>query len=444
MRSPSKWRLLAGTRQPRSNTASLLSVAAVFVILLSRQCCWAQQDYFASQGDEYHSQGDFYVVGITPFSSDTFDVKLKNPRTGYVHSVTVRFAIGVQVGQLVTQLQNRNGEIQLRPTSLYTPPPPPSLLPATPTPTVGPKPHRSMPSPNVCGDASLEKYVTGFLHGFASCVGGMFYGSALAIYRDGSDFWLVGQALLNGDIILARQILDTKGVRNRQEFDSFIKSLNPNIYGASPEEAGFRDGSRFCQFGVIPVFAGGGRLIPSPRRILPQSGLVLQEGELTEASALIAINAKGGVGYVFETWLGGNLPKNFKTIDLVPEGELLEAIRQNKGVLDNPSEITSIKTLSTNRPSYASSANIYSTLKSYAFKLKNYDTACRRSGNVDATGCPCLVTVKAGPNTKRILVVGIPKSVSAEQLAGVDQAGAYARSIGVEMRVFLLSGVTGW
>jgi hypothetical protein len=73
-------------------------------------------DVFSSRGTP-QSQGQFIVVSITAFGPETFDVKLKNPRTGYVHSITVtgdifqQFKIGDSVDQVrdgkTTSLQPR-------------------------------------------------------------------------------------------------------------------------------------------------------------------------------------------------------------------------------------------------------------------------------------------------------------------------------------------------
>jgi hypothetical protein len=278
-------------------------------------------------------------------------------------------------------------------------------------------------------------YAYGFLQGFASCLGNVLYGQIMAIGRDLNDLDLVAEALSRGDSHTAATILQIKGERNRREFDAFIKSFNPNIYNVSPQEAGFRAGSRFCQFAVVPVVTKGviGKALPGGR-VLSQSKIPVQKVQLTNASALQAINAKGGVGYAFEGWRGGNLPANYKTIDRVPANELSRAM-QNGGMLTNPSEIVSIKTISATptSKSYATAGGVLSRLKSYMVELQKYPTYCLRG-----------VTVTAGPNTKRIIEVGIPDSISAQQMLGVDQAAMLAREMGIEMRVYQLSGVEGW
>lgn len=93
--------------------------------------------------------GDSYiVVGITKFNADTYDVKLKNPRTGYVHSVTIyvdiiislNLAIGDRVkerregGQVI--LTREGGAPPQRPPSTPTPP----AAPPSPTAALPPDP----------------------------------------------------------------------------------------------------------------------------------------------------------------------------------------------------------------------------------------------------------------------------------------------------------------
>jgi pimeloyl-ACP methyl ester carboxylesterase len=58
----------------------------------------------------------FIVVGITQFNTDTYDVKLKNPRTGYVHSVTIYVDIiinlSLKIGDRVRE-QRKGGQVIL-------------------------------------------------------------------------------------------------------------------------------------------------------------------------------------------------------------------------------------------------------------------------------------------------------------------------------------------
>ena len=66
---------------------------------------------------EADAAGDsFIVISITPFGQATFDVKLKNPRTGYVHSVTVTIDIArlIHIGDRVEQRYDR-GRVILTP-----------------------------------------------------------------------------------------------------------------------------------------------------------------------------------------------------------------------------------------------------------------------------------------------------------------------------------------
>jgi hypothetical protein len=310
----------------------------------------------------------------------------------------------------------------------------PAKYPPICAPYVQPKP---APQQTACeAEPPASAYASGFVQGFASCLGGVFYGPVVAISRDFSDFGRITQALWDGDPDTAGQILAIKGDRNRQEFDAFIKSLNPKVIGAAPHDAGFRDGSRLCQFGVVPGVTRSlwGKTLPPTTPSLPRSGLALQRVQLNGASALKPINAKGGTGYAFEIWREGNLPANFKTIDRVPAQELASAL-ENGGVLTNPSEITSIKTLSAtpSSPTYASAGAIRSTLMRYSSQLKNFQPYCKRG-----------LTVSPGPNTKLIMEVGIPDTATAQQLAELDEAALSMRQQGIELRVFQLSGVEGW
>jgi len=57
---------------------------------------------FALQGDVFN------VQSITPMGAGRYDVKLRNPRTGYVHSVTLPCGaiIGIAVGDMVKEVRN--------------------------------------------------------------------------------------------------------------------------------------------------------------------------------------------------------------------------------------------------------------------------------------------------------------------------------------------------
>lgn len=116
-------------------------------------------------------------------------------------------------------------------------------------------------------------YVRGFLLGIASCLGSVFVAPVQQIWTDTGIYAQVAWALALGDPASAGNILQLKGARDRQNFDAFVKSLNPNIYGVAPEEAGRRDGSRLCLFGLIPGAAKGLWEGPIPgARAAPQGG----------------------------------------------------------------------------------------------------------------------------------------------------------------------------
>jgi hypothetical protein len=84
----------------------------VMLLLAAAIAAAPQQEERGGSGDE----GSFIVISITPFSNVTFDVKLKNPRTGYVHSVTVTIDIArlLHIGDLVRQRSSR-GRVVLVP-----------------------------------------------------------------------------------------------------------------------------------------------------------------------------------------------------------------------------------------------------------------------------------------------------------------------------------------
>jgi len=294
------------------------------------------------------------------------------------------------------------------------------------------------------GPASAHAYVSGLLQGFGSCLGGAFLGPISDIMADGHDFALVEQAFLRGDSATAAQVLAIKGERNRAQFDTFVKSLgptlNPKIFGATPEQAGLRDGSRLCSFGVLPSLTKviGGRPIVSPARILPRSGTPIRRVTLIGASANLPINHRaGGVGYVYEHVEGGNLPSSFKDIDAVARDEMAEAlVREDpstRGLITAPREITSIKTLGATPAQYQTPGRVLSTITKYLRDLKSYEDRCRNG-----------VRVVVGPNTKRILKVGIPPSATAQQLAEIDEAILVGREMGIEVQVAQLEGVEGW
>ncbi len=109
--------------------------------------------------------------------------------------------------------------------------------------------------------ADPQAYMQGFLEGFASCLGSALIGPIQQIWTDTGIYARLSAALLQGDSASAAAILQIKGERDRRTFDAFVRSLNPNVYGVNAREAGRRDGSRLCGFGIIPgiVRAGGGR-----------------------------------------------------------------------------------------------------------------------------------------------------------------------------------------
>jgi len=293
-----------------------------------------------------------------------------------------------------------------------------------------------------CGTGATQDpttvYASGLVQGFTSCLAGTLLGPLSEILADGQDLASVAHALLNGDTNTAAALLQVKGERNRAQFDQFWHSLGPTlnakIIGASPQEAGLRDGFRLCALGVIPgVIKAAKTPIPGPA--LPLSNLKPQSLNLAGASAEVAINNRAaGVGLLFEESVGGNLPQpNFPVIDAVPPGELQQAVYNNGGLLENPSEISSIKTLRATPTSYKRSGAVLSRLRGYLNSLNNYTTGCRKG-----------IRVTAGPRTKRILKLGIPPVATQQQLAQIDRAALLAREMGIVLEVYELLNVKGW
>ena len=101
-----------------------------------------------------------------------------------------------------------------------------------------------------------DSYVHGFVDGMASCFSSAFIAPLVQIQTDLRIYVKFAAALVQGDTTTAANILQIKGERDRRNFDAFIRSigpsLNPQVIGASAEDAGRRDGSRLYMFGIIP------------------------------------------------------------------------------------------------------------------------------------------------------------------------------------------------
>jgi hypothetical protein len=71
----------------------------------------------AANGRQERGGGFFIVVSITQLGQGTIDVKLKNPRTGYVHSVTLHISLPLKfkVGDLVEKRQDPRRGVVLIP-----------------------------------------------------------------------------------------------------------------------------------------------------------------------------------------------------------------------------------------------------------------------------------------------------------------------------------------
>ena len=83
---------------------------AILCALLILIACFASVSTAFQQGDV------FQVQSITPFSNGTYDVKLFNQRTHYVHSVTVTadIIVGIAIGDLVYETIGPNVQITLQ------------------------------------------------------------------------------------------------------------------------------------------------------------------------------------------------------------------------------------------------------------------------------------------------------------------------------------------
>jgi len=150
-------------------------------------------------------------------------------------------------------------------------PQPPARPPAQPP--SGPRP----------GAPDPAAYVQGLLEGMASCFAGVIVGPIQQIWTDAGIYARFTSALLHGDADTAASILQIKGERDRRNFDSFVKSLNPNVYNVRPIEAGRRDGSRLCMFGIIP---GGARAAAGRPRPTPGAGAPPATGGAAAGAAL--------------------------------------------------------------------------------------------------------------------------------------------------------------
>jgi hypothetical protein len=102
------------------------------------------------------------------------------------------------------------------------------------------------------GGANPENdYIRGFLEGVATCVQGIFVGPVQTVQQIGAHagyYWEIGAALWRGDRETAARILGIKTEEDRRNFEAVY---NPDVRNASPRQAGYRQGSRLCQFGVI-------------------------------------------------------------------------------------------------------------------------------------------------------------------------------------------------
>jgi RHS repeat-associated protein len=116
-------------------------------------------------------------------------------------------------------------------------------------------------------------------------------------------------------------------------------------------------------------------------------------------------------GFVIEDALGGNLPKNFPTIDIYANGTA-----------------TSIKSIDLTAPSYQSASRLTSRLNGYVRDVASFEGATF-SGT----------RISSGSTTSRELVIAVPEGVATEvQQAALIDIVQYGASKGVTVRVVSL------
>jgi hypothetical protein len=106
--------------------AKVVALVAAVCVVVCVSAAFGQTPAPAG-GDEFH------VVSTTPVANDGYDVKLRNPRTGYVHSVTIYIEVGITLsfkpGDRVRKVQMGNRivlvPVQARPAANDPKPGPP-------------------------------------------------------------------------------------------------------------------------------------------------------------------------------------------------------------------------------------------------------------------------------------------------------------------------------
>jgi len=95
-------RIYAASRRAR---AAFLLVHLLLVLLVPAVLAGSQ------------SGGVFIVVSITLIKKGTYDIKLQNPRTGYIHSVTlyVSISLSFKVGDRIEERRDQRGGVVLIP-----------------------------------------------------------------------------------------------------------------------------------------------------------------------------------------------------------------------------------------------------------------------------------------------------------------------------------------
>jgi hypothetical protein len=168
----------------------------------------------------------------------------------------------------------------------------------------------------------------------ASCFAGVIVGPIQQIWTDAGIYARFTAALVQGDADTAASILQIKGERDRRNFDAFVKSLNPNVYNVPPVEAGRRDGSRLCMFGIIP---GGARAAAGRPRATPGAGSPAPAATLAGTRALLA--DLGWLRNLNPTRCGTNCSNNAIMVDQVLAGKPVLPAMPSPGMMPATAEL---------------------------------------------------------------------------------------------------------
>jgi RHS repeat-associated protein len=170
---------------------------------------------------------------------------------------------------------------------------------------------------------------------------------------------------------------------------------------------------------------------PLPPISETQGGAEISGSNVRELSSVWDVDqgplGPGARGLMIEGHLGGNLPRNFMTIDKASTPEASGESRV----------ITSIKSLNTNNPSYQAPGAIYDQLAvnklypsgrvqlAYIVSLNEFETHTRGGK-----------TITAGPSTQRVLQLAIPTTpLTNEQWSDIFSAEIVARQQNISLQI---------